>query len=162
MRLTISKMKTDITQGRKNALNEAARMLGARMMTRRQLTERLSEKGYDPDDVQFAADSMEQMRAIDDLEYAYQFVRSRSARGYGELRIRRELRLRGVDEDYIEQAMESMPSASGMIEQYILSRVKSLPADRREASRISDALARKGFLREEISAVLRKYTEDFE
>ena len=90
------------------------------MMTRRQLTEKLAGKGYDPDDVQYAADRMEQMRAIDDLEYAYQFVRSRSARGYGEIRIRRELRLRGVDEDHIDQALESLPSASGMIEQYIL------------------------------------------
>jgi len=157
--------KSDLTDGQKKAIADAGRMLAARMMTRKQLTEKLLERGHDPDDAAFAADSMEQLRAIDDLEYAHQYVRSRSASGYGAARIRRELKQRGVDEELIERALESLDpeyDESGMIEKYILSRARSFPIDRREASKISGALARKGFSWEDIYPILRKYTEEFD
>jgi regulatory protein len=153
-------MTSNMTEGQKSALIHAGKMLSARMMTRKQVTDKLIEKGHSSDDALFAVDYLEQMRAIDDLEYAHQYVLSRAARGYGEIRIRQELRQRGVEEDHIDQAIESMPFDSGMIEKFILSRAKSLPIDRREASKISSALARKGFLWDDIWPILRKYTEE--
>jgi len=149
-----------MTEGQKKAVSYAGKMLSLRMMTRKQLLDKLREKGYGEEDSAFAADVMENMRAIDDLEYARRFVQSKAASGYGEMRIRQELRHRGVDPELIDEALEEMPDSGGTIESFIRSKMKSSHLDKSEARKIADALCRKGFLWDDISAVLQKYSEE--
>ena len=103
---------------------------------------------------------MEEIGAIDDLEYARRYAGSKASAGYGELRIRRELRARGIDPVLIDEALTGIPDSREQIEEYLKSRIKTSSLDRKEAKRISDALARRGFRWEDISAVMREYLEE--
>ncbi|MGI6038634.1 MAG: regulatory protein RecX [Clostridiales bacterium] len=149
-----------MTEGQKSALSQAGKMLSMRMMTKKQVLDKLAEKGFCEEDADFAVENLERMNAIDDLNYACQYVAGRTARGYGPVRIRMELRQRGIDDEDIESAFEELPDATDTIERFIVSRARQIPLDRSDASRISDALARRGFLWEDISPILRRYTED--
>ncbi len=148
---------------RASALSYAALSLGLRPMTRMQLLRKLAEKGYGEEEAREAADRMEELGALDDLEYALQFVRDKSAAGFGSLRIRQELRQRGVAADRIEEALETMDESGesgAAIERFIESRLKGRVPDRAEAKKIADALARKGFKWDDISPILQKYLEE--
>lgn len=142
------------------ALEAGAYQLGMRALTRKKLVEKLVEKGHDPFLAERAADKLEEMGAVDDAEYARMFAQDRAARGWGEIRIRAELRNRGVDEDYIDCAIGELESSEDAIEAFIISKCHGEPLDRKAAKKISDALARKGFRRDEISPILRRYMED--
>lgn len=149
-----------MTEGQKGALSQAGKMLSLRMMTRKQVLDKLAEKGFSEEDSLFAVESLERIKAIDDYEYACRYVADRSARGYGPVRIRVELRQRGISDEDIESAMEELPDAAEMIEQFIISRARQIPMDRSDSSRISGALARRGFLWEDITPILHRYTEE--
>jgi regulatory protein len=151
-----------MTEERKAALNDAAKALGMRPMTRKQLIRKLLDKGYGEEDALYSADRMEEMKALDDLDYARQFAQDRKARGFGEMRIRQELRNRGVDPEYIEEVLGDTDNADStdVIESFIRSRLRGRVMDRREAKKISDALARKGFMWEDISPILQRFLEE--
>ncbi len=142
------------------ALETGAYQLGMRALTRKKLVEKLIEKGHDPFLAERAADKLEELGAVDDAEYARMFAKDRAARGWGEIRIRMELRNRGVDEDYIDCAIGELDSSEDAIEAFIISKCHGEPIDRKAAKKISDALARKGFRWDEISPILRRYMED--
>ena len=59
-----------------------------------------------------------------------------------------------------DEALEEMPDSGGTIESFIRSKMKSSHLDKSEARKIADALCRKGFLWDDISAVLQKYSEE--
>lgn len=142
------------------ALEAGAYQLGMRALTRKKLVEKLVEKGHDPFLAERAADKLEELGAVDDAEYARMFAKDRAARGWGEIRIRMELRNRGVDEDYIDCAIGELDSSEDAIETFIISKCHGEPLDRKAAKKISDALMRKGFRWDEISPILRRYMED--
>lgn len=145
---------------RASALSYAAMSLGMRPMTRKQLLHKLAEKGFGEEESLVAADRMEELGALDDLEYALQYVRDKTAAGFGSLRIRQDLRQRGVPIEQIEEALETAEGSGAAIERFVESRLKGRVPDRAEAKKIADALARKGFKWDDISPILHKYLEE--
>ena len=69
-----------MTEGQKSALSQAGKMLSMRMMTKKQVLDKLAEKGFCEEDADFAVENLERMNAIDDLNYACQYVAGRTAR----------------------------------------------------------------------------------
>ena len=142
------------------ALEFAAKMLGMRMMTHAMLVKRLLEKGIDETLAVLSADKMTENGAIDDLDYATVFAADRAARGWGEVRIRDELRRRGVDGDDIDEALSEIVSYDDAIEAFIARKAGARLLTRDEAAKVGASLARKGFKWDEIRPILREYTED--
>lgn len=73
-----------------------ARMLGERPLSRRELIRLLEEKGTAPENAQAAADWLEELGALNELEYARSIVRHYTTRGYGAQKLRQEFQRRGV------------------------------------------------------------------
>lgn len=142
------------------AFNAGAAQLAMRPLSRKLLIEKLVEKGHDEFLADIAADRLADYGAIDDAEYARIFAQDRQARGWGAIRIRSELRHRGVDDEFIDEALEELDASDEMIENFIISRAKDGLLDRKSAKKVSDALMRKGFKWDEIAPILREYTED--
>ncbi|MET0065043.1 MAG: regulatory protein RecX [Candidatus Thiodiazotropha sp.] len=63
------------------------------------------QRGYEPDPIDQVLDDLQTASLQSDERYAQQFVESRVNRGQGPVRIRIELRERGVDDALIRQAM---------------------------------------------------------
>ncbi len=86
---------------RKAAMDYLAR----REHSRRELKQKLSRKDFPPDEIESVLDALEQDRLLDDGRFAEAYVHARVNRGFGPVRIRHELRERGVREALAEQAL---------------------------------------------------------
>ncbi len=91
-----------------------------------------------------------------DTRYAEAFVRSRIERGHGPIRIRQELRQRGVATDTAETALnEAEVDWSTQLAAVHRKRFgSSPPADRRDLARRARFLAQRGFAAEHIRELL--------
>lgn len=86
---------------------------------------------------------------LDDAAFARHWVETRSARGYGTARLRRELRARGVAAGLIDAAIAELGTA-GVLAQARAVAERRLPALRRlpperAAPRLRDHLLRRGY-----------------
>lgn len=140
---------------------QAAELLNRRPLSRRELEQRLQDKGASEGDIQAAADWLEEIGVLDDRRYAASLVRHYGARGYGAGRIREELRRRGISRELWEAAGEELPDSREILDELI--RKKTAGGldlrDRREARRLTDYLLRRGFSWEEIRAALKRAEE---
>ncbi|MBM4186495.1 MAG: hypothetical protein FJ206_04195 [Gemmatimonadetes bacterium] len=137
-------------------------MLGRRPYPRRELGRRLLLKGHAPDSVEAALAKAQAAGYLDDAKFAVQFVETRSARGLGPARLRRELVQLGVAPVEVEAALQAEaangPDAVSRIEQLIAKRSKQLaglagPDLRR---RVIAYLARRGFRGHETVRLVRQ------
>lgn len=132
-----------------------ARMIALRQLTtaprtRAQLADSLRRRNV-PDDVAAAVmDRLVEVKLIDDEAFAEMWVRSRhNGRGLARRALAHELRHRGVDDDVVAQAVDSLDpdveleTARALVERRLGS-TTGLDADRR-ARRLAGMLARKGY-----------------
>lgn len=131
----------------------AARMIGARPLSRSELCKRLCEKGESEEDAQDAADWLTQIGALDDGAYAAMLVRHYSAMGYGEGRLRDELHRRGVPRELWEDALAAAPSAEESIRTILKSKRTAL-CDAKQRQKVSAMLLRRGFAWRDVKAAL--------
>jgi regulatory protein len=136
----------------------ALRLLGRRDYTRSELTDRLTARGYAPDDVEAALQRLAGEGLVDDRRVAAAFIRVASrVKGRGRIRIARDLEARGVDATIIRECLDALPEEEDdEAIQRILAR-RALPArlnmaDRR---RLFQQLLRRGFPADAIARALR-------
>ncbi|SCZ49671.1 regulatory protein RecX [Thiohalomonas denitrificans] len=79
----------------------AIRLLARREHSRRELAFKLDGRGFDREQVDPILDDLESRGLLSDVRFAEFFVRSRVSNGCGPLRIRAELRERGVEDGVI-------------------------------------------------------------
>ena len=134
----------------------AARMASSRMLSKKELTERLRRKGAEPDEAADAATRMEELGAVNDSAYAGVVVRHYAAMGYGRGRVEQELYRRGIPRELWEDALGELPDSAAAIDAYLQSKLKGRKPDRAEVKRLSDALLRRGFGWNEIRPALNR------
>ena len=138
----------------------ALRIIGARPMSVKELTDRLTEKGERPEDADASAQWLLEMHLLDDRQYAEMCVRHYAAKGYGPGRIRNELYRRGIPKDLWEDAMTELPEQNDQIDQLLRRKLRSEVPDKNELRKASDYLYRRGFRWEEIRAAIQRYQEE--
>ena len=150
-----------LTRAREKALE----LLSARPLSRRELVDKLTarprnrekEPLCDADTAGQAADWLEGLGYLDDREYARQVAEHCAAKGYGPARAKEELRRRGVPREHWDTALEGMDDPAAAIDMFLQKKLRGVDlSDPRVRKRLSDALARRGFRWEDISAGLRR------
>ncbi len=144
---------------RSRCRQRALRIIGARAMSVKELTDRLKEKGESPENAEDAAQWLLDMRLLDDAQYAAMCVRHYAARGYGPGKIRNELYRRGIARELWDEALEELPEQDDRIDALLRRKLKSDTPDRAELRKAADYLYRRGFGRDEIHAALARYSE---
>ncbi|NIN32678.1 MAG: hypothetical protein GTO58_18480 [Hydrogenophaga sp.] len=86
----------------------ALRYLARREYAAGELTERLRRRGARPGDAEAVVAELVEQGLVSDRRFAEAFVRSRVQRLYGPLRIRAELRARGVGDDTVEALLGAL------------------------------------------------------
>ena len=86
---TLSRLKE--AAGVSNVKARAADLIGKRAMSRRDLERKLQDKGASEAEARYAAEWLEAIGAIDDLEYAALLVRHYGNLGYGPAYVRQTL-----------------------------------------------------------------------
>ena len=141
-----------------NARDLAAKLIGCRPQSRKELLDRLKEKGIAEPDALDAADWLEDLGVLDDAAYACTVVRYYSQRGYGRKKLESELYRRGVPRDCWEDAMREAAPAEDGIARYLAAKLRGRdPNDPKEIKRVSDALLRRGYSWNEVRSGLQAY-----
>ena len=137
----------------------ALEILGRRAMSRRELVDKLVQKGEDKAAAELAADWLVEMRLLDDADYAEQIVRHYAAKGYGRQRVAEELWRRGIGRDLWDAALLEMPEGDEALDRFIQAKLRGSEPDKQEEKRVADALRRRGYDWDAISEGLRRYRE---
>ena len=141
---------------------KAARLASGRMMSRKELTDKLSRKGIDPDTAEETADWLESLGAVDDVAYAGVIARHYAASGYGPGRVRQELQKRGVSRELWDDALSQLPDSADAIDRFLQKKLSGRTPDRAMLKKLSDALLRRGFSWSDIRPALNRLGEEID
>lgn len=137
----------------------ALELISRRLMSRREVREKLLRKGADEDAADYSVQWLTEHGFLSDESYAAAVARHYAAKGYGAGRVRSELSRRGVERELWDAAVEQMPRADEKLQKLIAARLKD-PEDRDQLRKLSAALLRRGYSWEEIRTALRSYTDE--
>lgn len=137
----IGKLRQDA--GAVSAKMRAVRIVAASNVSKRDLEQRLVQKGESPRQAQQAVAWMEELHLVDDRETARQIVSRCAAKGYGLVRAKQALYEKKIPKEFWEEALEDYPDQTEAILAFLRSRLK-VNADDREVRRATDALLRRG------------------
>lgn len=137
----IGKLRQDA--GAVSAKMRAVRIVAASNVSKRDLEQRLVQKGESPRQAQQAVAWMEELHLVDDRETARQIVSRCAAKGYGLARAKQALYEKKIPKEFWEEALEDYPDQMEAILAFLRSRLKA-NADDREVRRATDALLRRG------------------
>ncbi len=140
----------------------AARLASGRMLSRKELTDKLNRKGIDLNMAEETADWLESLGAVDDAAYAGVIARHYAASGYGPGRVRQELQKRGIPRELWEDALSQLPDSAGAIDGFLKKKLGGKTPDRAMLKKLSDALLRRGFSWNDIRPALNRLGGEIE
>lgn len=138
----------------RRANEKALYLLEYRSHSKAELTEKIARTAASKEAAQAAAERMEELGLIDDDKYARNFARELFLRKrYGPMRVKQELRRKGIDGELIEELLEEYSAGETFLENMraILERKYSgWQEDERTRRRAFGALQRMGYSYEQI------------
>lgn len=135
----------------------AARMVGAKPMSRGELLERLRRKGYSQQDAEDAAAWLEELGVLDDGAYAALVARHYAGKGYGVRRIQDELWRRKVPRELWSEALAGAEPPEGQIDRLIAQKLRGRTPDEKELGKVQAFLLRRGFSWSDVREALERY-----
>ena len=146
----------------------AYRLLGRREYSVHELRQRLLQKWRDAGDVEVAVEdlllALQDENLLSDERFVESFVRSRIGRFQGPMKIRAELRERGVDEALAAGELEARSGEWADLAAEWLARQHSGPVDFETRAKLYRRLANRGFSHDQamaaIDRVSRGHAED--
>ena len=126
-----------------SAKMRAIRIVSASSVSKRDLEQRLIQKGEDPLQAKEAVRWMSDLDLVDDKKTAEQIVSSCIRKGYGISRAKQALYEKRIPKEFWEEALVDYPDQSDKIMEFLQSRVTP-DSDRKEVKRAIDALIRRG------------------
>lgn len=149
--------------GKRSSLRaKGAQLASGRMLSKKELREKLVRKGAGEEEAQDIALWLEDLGAVDERVYAGILVRHYAAAHYGKKRVVQELQRRGIPCEITEEALAQLPEPREAIEGYITAKYKGRSLDFDERRKLSNALQRRGFDWHDIRPVLNALGEEIE
>ena len=143
--------------GREKALE----LVSQRLMSIKELLQKLKDKGFDEETANYCADWITERGLIDEERYAAAVVRHYAAKGCGAGRVRQELMRRGIPRELSDEALGAMPEGNDRLDRLIAAKLRD-PDDRDAVRKLSASLYRRGFSGEEIREALERARAAYE
>ena len=148
--------KTPLEKAKNHAMNYLRRP-----HSEAELRKKLAEKGCTPEDTETVVALCLDYGFLDDREYAAMLVRHYGAGGYGEGRVRSELKRHGIDPALWAEALSGLTGGEDTLDRLLAARLRGTDvSDRREREKAAAALFRRGFSWEDIRAAMNRYREE--
>ena len=162
MELTEDELKKLRTAaGAMSAKMRAVRIVATSSVSKRDLEQRLVQKGEDRADAQNAVAWMSEMQLVDDRKTAEQVVARCIAKGYGLSRAKQALFEKKIPKEYWDQVLAEYPDQTDAIAQYLQSHLTNR-AEPRDVKKAIDALIRRGHSYSRIRRVLEQLSFETE
>ena len=123
----------------------ALQLLGYRERSEAELTSKLRASGYPPDVASSVVARFVDVELVDDRRFAFAFARSKAASGYGDRRIARELKARGIPEALLEEVLATFDPSSDELSRARSAMRGRIPADASQARKLVRRLVARGF-----------------
>ena len=147
-----------VAAARRSGLKEKALdLLTRKPMSRKELERKLQEWEAGEEETASICARMEELGFLNDGAYAVQVVRHYSAKGCGEHKLRDELYRRGVPRELWDEALSQAADPADAIDSFVRKKLAGKEPDRKELKKVSDALMRRGYGWEDISAALGRF-----
>ena len=163
----------ELTEEAMNSLQEAAgamsakmravRILSATSVSKKDLEQRLVQKGEDPKQAKAAVAWMEELSLVDDAKTAEQIVHRCISKGYGVARAKQALYEKRIPKEYWDEALAEYPDQLDAITDFLHSRLGT-HWDEKTLKKTIDALLRRGHSYSQIRKGLMQLsidTDDF-
>ncbi len=145
--------------GQMSAKMRAVRIVSASSVTKRDLEQRLIQKGEDQQQAKAAVQWMSDLDLLDDSRVAEQVVQRCISKGYGLARAKQALYEKKVPRKYWEEALSDYPDQLEEIEGFLRHRLGE-DDDPKERKRAIDALLRRGHSYAVIRKALSRFSVD--
>ena len=129
--------------GQMSAKMRAVRIVSASSVSKKDLQQRLIQKGEDPVQAQEAVRWMSDLNLLDDARVAEQVVARCISKGYGLARATQALYEKKVPKEYWDDALADYPDQSEKIEDFLRGRLDA-DSGEKEIKKAIDALLRRG------------------
>lgn len=150
------KPKENQTSAKQKALD----ILLYRTRTKKELYDKLLEKGYSEEESLDALSYVESFGYVNDEEYAIRYVMS-NGHTKGRSAIIRELKAKGVNDDYIENALYDLPDDYDVIRDLLIKKAgEPHELEEKEFRRLYGFFLRRGFNQGSIMRVLKEYSRN--
>lgn len=149
----------------KGALKRAYKFLSYRPRSEAEVRAKLNQLGFPQKSIDTALEKLRSLKLLDDESFARGWARGRAeGRGYGPLRVERELRQKGIAQPVIRQVVRETFSQGGGKERARVLLEKRFKGkdlgDRKILNRAVSFLQRRGYRDSVIAEVLKMPTED--
>ena len=129
--------------GKMSAKMRAVRIVSATSVSKRDLQQRLIQKGEGPEQAKEAVAWMSELNLLDDARVAEQVVSRCISKGYGIARAKQALYEKKVPKAYWDAALEDYPDQEEKITDFLRSRLDA-DSDDKEVKKAIDTLMRRG------------------
>lgn len=153
----------------RRAREKALCLLEHRNHSKRELTEKIARTAASWEAAQEAADHMEELGLVDDGAYARDWAREMFLRKrWGAMRVKQELRRKGIDGELIEELLEEYRQMDGgglaaeNVRALLEAKYPGWREDEKQRRRAFAALQRRGYSYEEIREGMAWEDEDFD
>ncbi len=142
------------------AKERALRLIEFRSHSVKELTDKLKRE-FDAESSRYAVEEMSRLGLTDDLQFAKNKTRYYTEiKRYSPSRIKRELKIKGIADEFISEALiEYETDPAEQIERIISKRFTPLPQDEKGKRRMINYLLRQGYSFSDIQRVIGEYTE---
>ena len=145
--------------GALSAKMRAVRIVSASSVSKRDLEQRLVQKGEDPQQAKAAVAWMAELDLIDDRKTAEQVVNRCISKGYGLSRAKQALYEKRIPKQYWDEVLADYPDQTEAIVAFLRVKLGS-SRDERDLRRAMDALVRRGHSYSEIRRGLEQLSLD--
>ena len=136
-----------------SAKMRAVRIVSASSVSKKDLEQRLLQKGEDAQCAKNAVLWMEELNLLDDKKTAEGIVNRCISKGYGLARAKQALYEKRIPKEYWQEVLADYPDQTDSIRVYLDAHLPAEP-DRKELKKVIDALLRKGHSYSAIRRVL--------
>jgi len=140
----------------------AARSLSHHSMSKHDLAKKLRDRGFSEEESAETAEWFEERGLVDDEAYAKAAAEYYKRRGYGELRIREELRRHGLERALIDETLERLEPPQDELSELIRKKLRGGEFDADKKRKLIAFLVRRGFKFDEIRAAMNELQLDTE
>ncbi len=155
----LEKLREDA--GQMSAKMRAVRIVSASSVSKKDLEQRLIQKGEDPGQAKAAVQWMADLELLDDRKTADQVVSRCISKGYGLARAKQALYEKRIPKELWEQALADYPEQDHAILEFLKARLDGTD-DPRQVKKAIDALLRRGHSYGTIRRCLEKLCVDTE
>lgn len=135
------------------AMSRVTKYIGSSLKTQKQIMEYLRKKEYSDDTIEFVISKLVEYNYIDDQKYAQAYVLTYGKK-YGKLKLKSQLKVKGVSEEIIECVLEDnkVDSIESVASKYLKNKVMSYEV----SQKLFRFLYSRGYEFDEINSYINK------